>query len=129
MYLVIYLFIHLFIYLFIYLSLYLFIYWFNYLFIYLFICLFYLTSMFRIARNEFISTNKYITRSPKDYKCLWWTHEKVSIESLAFYLKATYAPHCVERCSLRAIGISVILLSQDSFESKCPETKFQTITF
>ena len=85
--------------------------------------------MFRIARNEFKSTNKYITSSPKDYRCLWWTHEKVSIESLALYLKTTYAPHCAESCGLRVIGISVILLSQDSLESKCPETKFQTITF
>ena len=37
---------------------------------------------------------------------------------------------CAELClksGLKATGIFVILLSQDGFESECPETKFQTI--
>ena len=29
---------------------------------------------------------------------------------------------------LTVTGVPVILLSQDGFESECPETKFQTIT-
>ena len=38
----------------------------------------------------------------------------------------------VELClksGLKATSIFAILLSQDGYESECPETKFQTITF
>ena len=39
-----------------------------------------------------------------------------------------HAPNCVWSFGLKATGIFVILLSQDGFESDCPETKFQSIT-
>ena len=39
-----------------------------------------------------------------------------------------YVPNCVESCGLKMTGISVTLLSQDGFESDCPEMKFQAIT-
>ena len=37
-------------------------------------------------------------------------------------------PNCMYRSGLKATDIFVILLSQDGFESDCPETKFQAIT-
>ena len=36
-------------------------------------------------------------------------------------------PNCVLSSGLKDVGIFAILLSQDGFESKCPEAKFQTI--
>ena len=39
-----------------------------------------------------------------------------------------YESNCVQGSGFKATGIFVILLSQDVFESVCPETKFQTIT-
>ena len=38
-----------------------------------------------------------------------------------------YAPNCVENSGLTVSGMSVTLLSQDGFESECPETMFKTI--
>ena len=46
----------------------------------------------------------------------------------SFGVKFTYAPNCVESYGLKATGIFVVLLSQDGFESDCPETNFQTIS-
>ena len=43
-------------------------------------------------------------------------------------LKMAYASNSVWRSGLKATGSFVILLSQDGFESECPETKFRTIT-
>ena len=44
-------------------------------------------------------------------------------------MKMTYAPNCVNSSDLKETGVFVILPSQNGFESDCPETKFQTITF
>ena len=33
-----------------------------------------------------------------------------------------YAPNCAQGSGLKATGIFVTLMSQDSFESDCPET-------
>ena len=36
--------------------------------------------------------------------------------------------NCVQSSGLKATGIFVILLSQNGFQSNCPEIKFETIT-
>ena len=35
----------------------------------------------------------------------------------------TYAPNCVQSSGLKAAGVSVILMSQDGFESDCLERR------
>ena len=40
-----------------------------------------------------------------------------------------YAPNFAENSGLTVTGLSVILRSQDGFESESPEKEFQTITF
>ena len=54
-------------------------------------------------------------------------HTKPTIgskESVGVKFKEGYAPNCVWSSGLKATGIFVILLSQDGFESDCPERKY-----
>ena len=44
-------------------------------------------------------------------------------ESVGVRFKYVYVPNCPSSSGLKSIGIFVILLSQDSFESYCPERK------
>ena len=52
-----------------------------------------------------------------------------SNESVEVNIKTAFAPNCFQSSGLKATGIFVLLMSQDSFESDSPETNIQTIAF
>ena len=55
---------------------------------------------------------------------LWYEKESVGVK----YKDGICAEWCLKPWYMKATGIFVILVSQDGFESDCPETKFQTAT-
>ena len=54
---------------------------------------------------------------------------KVQKKAQGLNLAMVYAPNFVENSGLTVTSLSVILRSENGFESKSPEKEFQAITF